>query len=213
MSVGVGALGGIVHGGIPPPRADAGPARGDEALHLFDDARPRTRTGGHEARHQVALLAPQELIHRHSQAARHQVVQGDVDRRQRRRQYAAALEILTAVEELPQAADAARILADEEAAEVVDRAPHRQLAARQAGLAVAVGAVVTLDLEDEQVAPSRPYRKTLDRRDLHGAVQHTPGGGRDAPPNGCCAALRIQSGSSNPKKLIRMWLRLDSSTR
>ena len=77
----------------------------------------------------VALLAAEQFVDRHAERLALDVVQGDVDRRDRRLQHAAALEILAAIHLLPDAADLHRVLADEELAVVLDGADHRLLAA------------------------------------------------------------------------------------
>ena len=81
---------------------------------------PGARAGGGEGRDAVALLAAEQLVDRHAQRLALDVVQGDVDRRDRGGEHPAALEILAAVHLLPERADLHRIAADEELAIVLD---------------------------------------------------------------------------------------------
>ena len=76
----------------------------------------------------VALLAAEQLVDRHAERLALDVVQGDVDRRDRGLQDAAAFEILAAIHLLPDAADLHGVLADQELAVVLDGADHRLLA-------------------------------------------------------------------------------------
>ena len=71
--------------GMPGAGADDVPAALDQQLHLLDQLRPHRRAGGGEAGHVVALLAAQQLVDRHAQRLAGDVVQGDVDGRDRRR--------------------------------------------------------------------------------------------------------------------------------
>ena len=91
------------------------------------------------------------------------------------------------------------LLADQEAPEVVDRPLYRQLAAAQPRLAVAVGTVVALDLEHEQIAPPGPHREALDRGDFHGGAS--------------LAQERASYPSSMPNISSRMCARWACSTR
>jgi hypothetical protein len=78
-----------------------------------------------------------------------------------------ALEILAAVEQLPDMADLERIEADEDFGIVLDRAHHRLLAARQAAFTPAENAFVGLDLDDELVTGTHPDGVGLDGSNLH----------------------------------------------
>jgi hypothetical protein len=147
--------------------ANALPAIGHVALHLLDQVVPVLRAGGDKAGHEVALLAAQQLVDGHAEALGHQVVQRDVDGRHRGGQHAPALEVLAAVGLLPDAADAARVLPDQEVTEVGHRPAHRQVAGAQAGLAPAVVPVVGLDPYDLHVAEARVEGVELDVGDFH----------------------------------------------
>ena len=69
-------------------------------------------------------------------------------------EHAPALEVLAAIDLLPDAPDLPRVLADQEVPKVRHRAAHRQVAGAQAGLAPAVVAVVGLDPYGLHVAES-----------------------------------------------------------
>ena len=147
--------------------ADRLPSLRLEFEHLLDDFRARGfRTRGRERRNEIALLAAQQLVDRHSERLALDVVQGDVDRRDRSLQDAATLEILAAIHLLPDAADLHRVLADEKLAVVLDGADHRLLARRQSAFAPAVHALVGFDLDDQLVAGADPNRIGLDGGDL-----------------------------------------------
>jgi hypothetical protein len=151
----------------PDQGSDALPALRHVALNLLDQVVQVLRAGGHEAGHEVALLAAQQLVDGHIKALGHQVVQGDVNGRHRGGQHAPALEVLAAVGLLPDAADAARVLPDQEVTEVGHRPAHRQVAGAQAGLAPAVVPVVGLDPYDLHVAEARVEGVELDVGDFH----------------------------------------------
>ena len=71
----------------------------------------------------VPLLAAEQLVDRHAQRLALDVVQRDVDRRDRGRQHAPALEVLAAVHLLPEPADVHRVVAEQELAVVLDARP------------------------------------------------------------------------------------------
>jgi len=74
-------------------------------------------------------VTAQELMDRHAECFAGDVVERNVDGALGSSQDTAALEILGTVQFLPDATHLHRILADEEGAEVVNGAHHRQLAA------------------------------------------------------------------------------------
>ena len=159
-------------------QSHAGPAVVHQPQHvghrLFAEAVP----GGGEARHAVALAAAQELVHRHAQRAGHQIVQGDVDGRQRRREHAATLEVLTAVDLLPDGRDTPRVAAEQELAKVIERAAHGELPAAQPRFAESHEAVARLDPDDAEVAAAAGDDVGVYTCDLHGGSlpRHTPAG-------------------------------------
>ena len=75
-------------------------------------------------------LPPSRLVDRHAERLGLDVVERDVDGRERRLQHAAALEILAAIDLLPDRPDVEGVAADQELAEVLDGADHRLFAAR-----------------------------------------------------------------------------------
>ena len=104
--------------------------RADQLQHrpMVDDV-GLAQAGGGEGRHLVPLPSAQQLVDRHAQHLALDVVQRDVDGRDRRRQHAAALEILAAVHLLPDRPDPARVTADQELAVVLQGTYDRLLAA------------------------------------------------------------------------------------
>ena len=74
------------------------------------------------------------------------------------------------VQHLPVVLDQARVLADQAAAEVVDRRGDGQLAPLERGLAEADQALVGLDPDEVPVLPGDAHELILDRGDLHGAA-------------------------------------------
>jgi hypothetical protein len=158
------ALVGRVHRGT-----DHAPALREQQLDVVDH--PLTgRRGVGEERHVVALLAAEQLVDRHAERLALDVVQGDVDRRDRGREDAAALEVVRPVHLLPQRADVHRVLADQELAEVPDRGRDGLLAAREPRLAPADDPLVGLDLDDQLVALADEGRTARDLADLHPAT-------------------------------------------
>src|SRR5207249_3842935 len=75
-----------------------------------------------KARHDIALLAAQQLVHGHAQGLARDVVQRDVNRALRGQQHAPTLEILAAIQLLPEAPALHRVFADQKLAEVFERA-------------------------------------------------------------------------------------------
>ena len=114
----------------------------------------------------VALLAAQQFVDRHPQRLALDVVQGDVDRGNRRLQHAPAFEVLAAICLLPDPADLHRVAADQELAKMLDGADHRLLATTQAAFAPTEDALVGLDLDEHLVPCPHPYRIGHDRGDL-----------------------------------------------
>ena len=96
----------LVAGGEEADRLSS-PARDQLAGLLDHRRRPRLVAGRGEGRDAVALLAAEQLVDRHAERLALDVVQRDVDGRDRRLQDAAALEILAAIHLLPERADAA----------------------------------------------------------------------------------------------------------
>ena len=129
-----------------------------QLLRLLDHLRAAGPAGGGEGRDDVALLAAEELVDRHAERLALDVVERDVDRRDRGLQHAAALEVLAAVHLLPERADGERVVADQELAIVLDGADDGLLAAGEAALAPAEDALVGLDLDEELVADADPGR-------------------------------------------------------
>ena len=143
------------------------PAAGDHAGHVLHDTRAHGGVGGGEAGHVMALGASQELVDRHVEAAGHEVVQCDVDCRDGGGEHAAAFEVLAPVHLLPQRADSAGILAQQELPVVAHRCGNGKLPPHEAGLAPAVVAGVGLDLHDAEIPPTAPEGHRLDFGDLH----------------------------------------------
>ena len=79
----------------------------------------------------------------------------------------AALEVRAAIHRLPDVLDPARILADQEAAEMLQHPLHGQLAAGDAAFADAGDPLVRLDLDDELVAMPDFDRIAAHPGDLH----------------------------------------------
>ena len=110
-------------------QADRLPALRLEFEHLLDGFRARGfRTRRGEGRNEIALLAAQQLVDRHAERLALDVVERNVDRRDRCLQDAPTFEVLAAIHLLPDAADLHRILADEKLAVVLDGAGDRLLA-------------------------------------------------------------------------------------
>ena len=139
---------------------------GHEQLDVVDERRPGALGGG-KAGDFLALFPAEQLIDRHVERLAHDVVERDVDGALRSQQHAPALEILAAVELLPDPADLHGIFADEKLAEVFERADHGQFAPTQAGLAQPGDAFVGFDLDDQLVAVADPDRQGFDRSDAH----------------------------------------------
>ena len=139
----------------------------DQLPRLLDALRSGERAGRGEALHPLAAGAAQELVDRHAERLAEDVPEGDVDRRDGGADDLAALEVGAAVQRLPEVLDPARVLADQEAREVLEHPLHRQLAAGDAALADAADPLVGLDLDDELVADADLDRIALDRGDLH----------------------------------------------
>ena len=114
--------------GVAGRGADDAPAALEQQLRVLDQTRPHRRAGGREARHVVAVLAAQELVDGHAERLARDVVQRDVDRRDRAGQHPPTLEVLAAIHLLPQRAAPHRVLPDQELAVVADRADNRHLA-------------------------------------------------------------------------------------
>jgi len=150
------------------------PARCDQRLGLFDHFRPRRRAGGGEGRDAVTLFAAQQLMDRNTERLALDVVQGDVDRRDRRLQHATALEILAAIELLPDRADQERIAADEKLGKMLERAGDRALASREPAFAPAEHAFIRFDLHQQLIADADPGRIGANGADFHGPFPPAP---------------------------------------
>ena len=103
--------------------ADRGPAGSGEGLGLLDHLRAGGGPGRGEGRDAVALLAAEELVDRYAERLALDVVERDVDGRDRRGEHPAAFEILAAVHLLPERADREGVAADEESARSAATAP------------------------------------------------------------------------------------------
>ena len=90
--------------------ADALPPGLDEGARLAQDLLGTLAGRAGEGGHRVALPPAQQLIDRHAQALAQDVVKRDVARQERGSEHPPALEILAAVDFLPDAADPAGIL-------------------------------------------------------------------------------------------------------
>src|SRR4029079_9545348 len=77
------------------------PALRNEATDVVEEGRSHRCPGRREQRHEITLLATEQFVHRDTQRLAADVVQRDVDRGLSCRQDPAALEILAAVQALP----------------------------------------------------------------------------------------------------------------
>ena len=104
--------------------------------------------------HPLTAGAAEKLVDRHAEPFAEDVPERDVDRRERGGGDLAALEVGAAIHRLPEVLDAARVFADEEAAEMLQHPLHGQLAAGDTPFADAGDPLVGLDRDDELVAVS-----------------------------------------------------------
>ena len=139
---------------------------GHEQLDVVDQRRPGALGGG-KAGDLLALFAAEQLIDRDVERLAHDVVERNVDGALGGQQHAPAFEILAAIEFLPDPADLHGVFADEELAEVLERADHGQLAPAQAGLAQPGDAFVGFDLDHQLVAVADPDWQGFDCSDAH----------------------------------------------
>src|SRR6185437_15923798 len=147
--------------------ADCRPACLAQDLRLLDHLSSGRCRGRGEGRHEMSLLAAEQLKDRHIQCLALDVVAGDVERRNRRLEYAAAFEILAAVHFLPKRASLEGITPDEEFTVVLDGPRDRLFAPRQTAFAPAEDTLVGLDLDQHLVAMPDPDRIGTDGGDLH----------------------------------------------
>src|SRR5690606_4762631 len=98
-------------------------------LRPFHRALPGTVAGRGKSGDDVALLATQKLIDGNTKGLALDVMQRDVDGRDRRLQDATTLEILAAIDLLPDPTDLHRVLTDQEFTEMFDGPDHRLFAA------------------------------------------------------------------------------------
>src|SRR6185295_2874374 len=114
----------------------------------------------------ITLLAAQQLVDRYSEHLALDVVQGNVDRRDRSLQNAATFEVLAAIHLLPDAADLHRVPSNEKLAVVLDGADHGLLTRRQPAFAPTVDALIGFDLDDQLISDANPNRIGLDGGDF-----------------------------------------------
>lgn len=147
--------------------AEKSPSFRDRLARLLDDVRPGETTGGSEAADFGAARAAEQLIDRHAERLAEDVVERDVNRRDDRPGDLATLEVVAAIQDLPEVLDLARIASDEDVCEVVEHSLHRQLAPGDAALPDTGNPFVRLDLDDETIPMPDPDRMPRDRRDFH----------------------------------------------
>src|SRR5687768_11325589 len=124
----------------------------------LDAGRTVEHTGRGKALHPLTAGAAQELVDRHAEPFPEDVPQRDIDRRERGGSDLATLEVRAAIHRLPEVLDAARVFADEEAAEMLQHPLHGELTTGDAPLADAGDPLVRLDRDDELVTVSDSYR-------------------------------------------------------
>ena len=123
--------------------------------------------GGDKAGHRVALRASQQLVDRHPQLSGHEVVQRDVDRRYGPGEDAAAFEILTAVELLPDGPDPHGVSSQQEFPKMFHGPRDCEFSTRHTRLSPPVVAFIRFHFQDKLIPVSDPHRVGLDVRDLH----------------------------------------------
>src|SRR5437762_13893388 len=109
-----------------------------QALRGLDQRRAHRRQGDREQRYVVALPTAKQLVDRYAERLAGDVVERDVDGGHSRGQDAATLEILAAVETLPEGASTHRVGADQEIPEMRDGPHHGFFPPRQARFAPSV---------------------------------------------------------------------------
>ncbi len=110
----------------------------------------------------MPVLPAQQLVDGNAQLLSGNVMQSDIDGRDRSCKRAAALEVLTAVHLLPQRRAVHGILADQELTIVLNNALYAQLAPGESSLTPPVNALVRLYLDEHLVACPNPYGIRLD---------------------------------------------------
>ena len=104
--------------------------------------------------HPLAAGAAEKLVDRNAEPFPEDVPQRDVDRRERGGGDLAPFEVGAAIHRLPEVLDAARILADQKAAEMLQHPLHGELTAGDPPFADAGDPFICLDRDDELVTVS-----------------------------------------------------------
>ena len=109
---------------------DDRPACRHQRSSVLDECRAHGRRGRCEQGHVGPLPSPQQLVHRYAQSLAADIVEGDIDGRDGRRQHPAAFEVLAPVQPLPDRAAGHGIGTDDQLPEVTDGSSDRCLARR-----------------------------------------------------------------------------------
>src|SRR5215207_4791081 len=182
----------------PGGEAQVSPPCVRELARLLNAGGTIEYTGRGKALHPLAAGAAEKLVDRHAERFPEDVPQRDVNRRKRCGGDLAPLEVRTAVHRLPEVLDAARILADQEAAEMLQHPLHGKLAPGDASFANTGDPLIRLDRDDELVTMPDFDRITAHPGNLHTFSSRPWFSVALCPINGVLAALKRKDPASVP---------------